>query len=331
LIKEIKYLVTDSTNPHYNLSLEEYLLNHVGENELILYLWQNEKTVVIGKNQNAIAECKVRELEEDGGHLVRRLSGGGAVFHDLGNLNFTFLVRKDNYNVEKQLEVIIEAVKSFGIPAKKTGRNDITVDDKKFSGNAFYSTGDKCYHHGTILVSVDMSMLSHYLNVSRDKLKSKGVESVKSRVTNLSTYTEDVTIVNMKKALISALEKVYDLNATPYSLPNVNKEELDAYQLKFSSWEWKYGKKIESDYTVEKRFSWGGIQIHFKVNRGMVMECIVYSDDLDVDFSITLSNLFTDCIFSTNELVQAIEKLSEDEFVGEKIRDIITLLEEESI
>lgn len=331
MIKEIKYLVTDSTNPHYNLSLEEYLLNHVAEEELILYLWQNEKTVVIGKNQNAIAECKVRELEEDGGHLVRRLSGGGAVFHDLGNLNFTFLVRKDNYNVDRQLEVIIEAVKSFGIPAKKTGRNDITVDDKKFSGNAFYTTGDKCYHHGTILVSVDMSMLSHYLNVSRDKLISKGVESVKSRVTNLSSYSNEVTITNMIKALISALEKVYGLTPTPYSMPKVNKEELDAYQLKFSSWEWKFGKKIESDYTVDRRFSWGGIQIHFKVNQGKVLECMVYSDDLDVDFSTTLANFFTGCIFSTKELVQTIANLTKDETIGEKIQDIINLLEEESI
>ncbi len=331
MIRKIKYLVTNSTNPHYNLSLEEYLLNHVEEDELILYLWQNEKTVVIGRNQNAIAECKVKDLEEDGGYLVRRLSGGGAVFHDLGNLNFTFLVRKDNYNVDKQLEVIIEAVKSFGIPAEKTGRNDITVEDKKFSGNAFYATGDKCYHHGTILVSVDMSMLSHYLNVSRDKLISKGVESVKSRVTNLSTYSNAVTIKSMIEALIAAVKRVYGLEATPYSISNINKDELNESQDKFSSWDWKFGKKIESDYTMEKRFPWGGVQIQFKVNQGKVKECIVYSDDLDSEFSVTLSNMFTGSIFSTKELVHRILHLSENDLIANKIKDVISLLEGENL
>jgi len=222
MIKHIRYICSKDFNPYNNLALEEYLLNHVKEEECILYLWQNEKTVVIGKNQNAWKECKIRELEEDGGKLVRRLSGGGAVFHDHGNLNFTFLVHKDNYDIDKQLDVIVRAVKNLDIHAEKTGRNDITVEGRKFSGNAFYTDGNRSYHHGTILISVDMNNLSKYLNVSRDKLMSKGVESVKSRVVNLKEYNPNLDIDKMKKELLLAFSEVYDCELTP-----IDQKEVD--------------------------------------------------------------------------------------------------------
>ena len=137
MINRLSYFISSSTNPYLNLAVEEYLLETVKPNQLILYLWQNERTVVIGKNQNAWKECRFQELEADGGHLARRLSGGGAVFHDLGNLNFTFLIPSSDYDLSKQMSVILEAVRSLGIDAQKSGRNDVTVDGKKFSGNAF--------------------------------------------------------------------------------------------------------------------------------------------------------------------------------------------------
>ena len=158
------------------------------------------KTVVIGRTES-MEECKFTELEKDGGKLARRLLEVD-VYHDLGNLNFTFLVRKENYDLEKQLEVILKAVNHLGIPAEKSGRNDITVDGRKFSGNAFYSDGIHNYHHGTILVHVDMRMLSHYLNVAKDKLVSKGVDSVRSRGVNLQEYRPDLNIDTMKEELI---------------------------------------------------------------------------------------------------------------------------------
>ena len=142
MIEQLTYIETDNTHPYKNLAVEEYLLLHCRENECILYLWQNQNTVVAGRNQNVWKECLVSRLEEDNGHIVRRLSGGGAVYHDLGNLNFTFLVRKENYDVSKQLDVILKAVQKLGIAAEKSGRNDILADGRKFSGNAFYEKGD---------------------------------------------------------------------------------------------------------------------------------------------------------------------------------------------
>ena len=190
-----------TTDPYENLAVEEYLTFHVKPGECILYLWQNAHTVVIGRNQNCWKECRVSELEADGGHLVRRLSGGGAVYHDLGNLNFTFCMRKEDADVSRQLQVIIEAVGSFGLTAEKTGRNDVAINGQKFSGNAFYEQEQHCYHHGTLMMNVNKEMLSKYLTVSKEKLQSKGVDSVKSRVTNLVDYIPDLTLEALKKAL----------------------------------------------------------------------------------------------------------------------------------
>ena len=178
MIQKIQIITTSNTDPYENLALEEYLMDTVEPGTCILYLWQNRQTVVIGQNQNAWQECKVKELEEDGGFLARRLSGGGAVFHDLGNLNFTFLLPRSEYDVARQSDVIVQAVRSFGLAAERSGRNDILVDGRKFSGNAYFKRGANAYHHGTLLIHVYMANLSRYLNVPADKLRSKIADGV---------------------------------------------------------------------------------------------------------------------------------------------------------
>lgn len=189
---------------------------------MILYLWQNQNTVVIGRNQNAWKECRVQLLEQEGGRLARRLSGGGAVFHDLGNLNFTFLVPTDCYDLEKQLSVIQLACRSFGIEAVRSGRNDILAEGRKFSGNAFYQSGGRSYHHGTLLVDVDMTRMSRYLNPSKAKLEAKGVDSVRSRVVNLKELAPEITIDQLKVQLAAAFQEVYHLPCK-----HIAPEELD--------------------------------------------------------------------------------------------------------
>ena len=197
------------TDPYENLALEEALLNRVRPGELILYLWQNERTVVIGRNQNPWKECRTALLEQEGGHLARRLSGGGAVFHDLGNLNFTFLMDAEDWDLPRQLTVLERACRSLGIPAQRSGRNDLLADGRKFSGNAFYKHNGRAYHHGTLMVDVDLEMVQRYLSPSRAKLESKGVNSVRSRVVNLREFVPDLTIPQLADALISALGEVY--------------------------------------------------------------------------------------------------------------------------
>ena len=222
MIGKLFFLESDSFDPYENLALEELLLESCGRGVCILYLWQNQKTVVIGRNQNAWAECRTEELKQAGGKLARRLSGGGAVFHDLGNLNFTFVVGKEDYHIPRQLEVILRALRRLGIPAEKSGRNDLLAEGKKFSGNAFYEQGDTWYHHGTLMVDVDKDSLTRYLTVSKEKLESKGVASVRSRVANLREFKPDLTVEELKNALVSALEEVYGLEAK-----RISKEDLD--------------------------------------------------------------------------------------------------------
>lgn len=328
MIDNIKYIISNQNNPYKNLALEEYLLKNVLENQCILYLWQNEKTVVIGKNQNPWKECKIEALAEDGGSLARRLSGGGAVFHDLGNLNFTFIVRKDNYDVEKQLQVILNAVKNLGIPAEKCGRNDITVDGRKFSGNAFYSDGTNNYHHGTILVNVDMSMLSNYLNVAKAKLESKGVNSVRSRVVNLIEYKPDLGIDLMKKELIKAFGQVYGLSPELLEENDLTHKDLDKLEEKFSSWEWKYGSKLEFSSSYEERFPWGNIEIQYVVDKGIIKDCVTYSDSLNVEFFEIIATALIGCRYTAREIINIINDVPVDEESEIIQRDIIMMIRE---
>lgn len=330
MIHTIQYILGNEFNPYYNLALEEYLLKHVKKGECILYLWQNEKTVVIGRNQNPWKECKIQELEEAGGRLVRRLSGGGAVFHDLGNLNFTFLMNREDYDLNKQQQVIVKAVNNLSIPAVINGRNDITVEDRKFSGNAFYTDKENSYHHGTILVNVNMSDLSKYLNVSKAKLVSKGVESVKSRVVNLTEYNKTLTIDIMKEEVVKAFEDIYGLRAKKIDHTFMASKEIEEGAGHFSSWDWNYGRKQDFDYQMESRFSWGNADIYFKVDKGLIQNFNIYSDSLDTDYIGLLNTSIKGCRFSSEEIISRIKEITtSSELQKQMAEDIMSILKEE--
>ena len=306
MIEKIALYESAGYNPHWNLAMEQHLLEQVTPGCCILYLWQNQNTVVIGRNQNAFKECRTTLLEQEGGHLARRLSGGGAVFHDLGNLNFTFLVPQADYDLDRQFSVIQEAVRSFGIPAEKSGRNDVLAEGRKFSGNAFYRNGTQAYHHGTLLVDVDMQKMGRYLNPSKAKLQSKGVDSVRSRVVNLRELNPDITIDKLKAAMAEAFSKVYGLPLERIAENALDMPYVDALCQKNGSWEWLYGQKIPFTFEWEDRFPWGGIQIALQVENGIVEQARVYSDAMDWTIAPKLEQALTGCRFAADVLGQAI-------------------------
>ena len=203
-----KYICSENTSPYYNLALERSLFDFVDEDTVILYLWQNSHTIVIGKNQNAYAECKVDEFIGAGGTLARRPSGGGAVYHDLGNLNFSIICKESIAKEHTYQRIVKEALGYFGIVSEFNGRNDLTVDDKKFSGNAFYVKDDVLCQHGTILINSDFKELSKYLTPDISKLERNHVKSVESRVVNLSEISDKITVESMKEAMIKATNAV---------------------------------------------------------------------------------------------------------------------------
>lgn len=211
MYEQVKIINTDIQNPWINLALEEYFLVNHSKNEVVLFLWQNKDTVVIGRNQNPWSECNLPLMEEDNIRLARRITGGGAVFHDIGNINFSFILDRVTYDVGRQCGVIINGLKKLGINALISGRNDMTVDGKKFSGNAFGFRGKNALHHGTILIGADKEKMSRYLTVSHDKIKAKGIASVKSRVTNLSDIMPNITVDIVKEAVIKSFTDEYGL------------------------------------------------------------------------------------------------------------------------
>ena len=316
---KLSYILSNQTVPYKNIALEEYLLWNVEKDECIFYLWQNRRTVVIGVNQNPWKECHVKELEQDNGFLARRLSGGGAVFHDLGNLNFTFLVHEEDYNLERQLDVIVHAMSKFGIHAERSGRNDILADGKKFSGNAFLNTRGHCYHHGTLLMDVDMANLSRYLNVSHAKLQSKGVDSVRSRVINLKELAPEMTIATLKNALIEAFGEVY--RGAPVQFPNdrVDQAQVELAVEKFASWEWRLGRKLPFTAEYNNRFDWGDLTLQFCVEGGIIKDAIAYSDGMETDFIKAIGTALKDVVFSSIEINKKIKQLSETEPVSSAV------------
>lgn len=307
MVKRLAYIESSGHAPYRNLAIEEYLMFHCGVDECILYLWQNQHTVVIGRHQNPWKECQVSALEEDGGYLARRNSGGGAVYHDLGNLNFTFLAWKGNYDVQRQLKVVQLALGMLGMDVEVSGRNDILIGGRKFSGNAFYEQGDFCCHHGTIMLNVDMAALSHYLIVSREKLDDKGVHSVRSRVNNLKEWFPELTIEELKKTLRSAFEQVYGLESLIMSVEKLDAQELAERERRFSSWEWKYGRRFTFQHELSHRFSWGELSLHLQVCKGMVVDAVLYSDAMRFELLEEIPVHLNGCRYERGELCAVLE------------------------
>ncbi len=331
-MKKIYVIKTNNTVPYRNLALEETLLHTVKPNECILYLWQNRQTVVIGRNQDARSECHIQKLEADGGFLARRLSGGGAVYHDLGNLNFTFLADAESFDKEKQTDVILKAVRALGINAEKNGRNDLTVDGRKFSGHAYYRTKNQCYHHGTIMLYVDKERLSDYLNVSPLKLNSKGVKSVRSRVVNLCEIKPELNIADLSGQLIKAFGEVYGLPVSFMSEESVDAKMLDELEKRYASPEWKYAGDDIPKNSVEKRFEWGQARLDYEIENGVFSKVQFFSDGLEAEY---LSEIPERLLNSKADEASVKQKLTENisnygQSVGSIAEDLVLMISSET-
>ena len=312
-------------DPWQNQGLEKYWLETVGPEEIILYLWQNSNTVVIGKNQNAWRECKVAELERDGGKLARRISGGGAVYHDLGNLNFTFLCHARHYSVARNQQVLLAALLRLGVEARITGRNDLTVEERKVSGNAFYE-GRTCFHHGTLLIGVDKEKMARYLQPSAKKLAGKGVDSVRSRVANLAEFLPGLTPERLGETLVEALGAAYGETPRALPLPDPETGRWAALTGEFADPDWRLGRAIPCDLVLEERFPWGEVELRLAADRGRVAQAQLFTDALHDDLAALVGPALTGQPFSGRTLGRALRAL---EGPQAELADIASLLEQE--
>ncbi len=320
MISSLKVGYSQSFDPHLNLAFEKNLLNSVSSDGFILYLWQNDNTVVIGRNQNPLVECNLEKMKQNGVLLARRLSGGGAVFHDKGNLNFTFLQTTDNYDLKRNLEIIKTACRNVGINAEISGRNDILAEGKKFSGNAFYSGSGKSYHHGTILINSDLSALSKHLTPSPLKLEAKGIKSVKSRVVNLAELRREITIDSFKEAFVSAAEEVLSLKAEKFVL--TQNSEIEKDRLLYKSEEWLYGLSLPYTISLKDKFSWGEIEIRLNIIKGVIENLQVFSDSLDHSVPAKICSLLKGVKYNIEDIKKALfENIDANIFT-----DLVTLI-----
>lgn len=272
-------IYNDKTNPYFNLAMEEYLLKNFNEDMFIL--WRNEPSIIVGKNQNTLSEINLEYVKENNIPVVRRQSGGGAVFHDLGNINFTFITKNNNSfsDFKKFTTPIIDLLKTLDINAEFSGRNDLLIDGKKFSGNAQYNYQDKVMHHGTLLFSSQINDLSNALKVKPIKFEGKGVKSVKSRVTNISNHlTTPMDVLEFKDLIMDYLAKT-NINNKPYSLTSYDNDKINnLVDEKYSTWDWNFGNSPKYSLLNELKYPGGNIEFNLNVDKGIIKEIKFFGD-----------------------------------------------------
>lgn len=278
----MKYIVNNSNNPAYNVALEAYAFRELLAEDELFILWINEPTIVIGKHQNAIEEINKTYTDEHGIHVVRRLSGGGAVYHDLNNLNYTIISNKSQegaFDFKTFSQPVIETLADLGVTATFTGRNDLEIDGKKFCGNAQAYYKGRMMHHGCLLFDVDMTVLGNALQVSKDKIESKGVKSVRARVTNiLDELPEKMTVEAFSNQLLNKMKESYP-DMTEYVFSDNELKNIQALaDQQFGTWDWTYGKAPE--YTIKRsvRYPAGKITTYANVEKSVIKGMKLYGD-----------------------------------------------------
>lgn len=268
------FIESTSVNPAFNLALEEYVFEVMPKEQEYFILWQNDNTIVVGKHQNTVEEINIPYMKEKNIHVVRRLSGGGAVYHDLGNVNFTFITNAgdiEKLNLQLFCHSVVKTLKKLGVTAVVSGRNDITINGQKFSGNAQYIKGGRIMHHGTLMFDSDLSVVADALQVSADKIESKGIKSVKSRVTNIRPHLQEDVDLEVFKAVLRS-NMIDGDNVSPYQLKEQEIKEIEKIQqLRYDTWEWNYGKSPQYQIQKSRRIEgFGKIQVSMDVEGGII-------------------------------------------------------------
>ncbi|URJ32538.1 lipoate--protein ligase [Blochmannia endosymbiont of Camponotus sp.] len=284
----LRLLLSDSYDPWFNLSLEEYIFKNIPKNQSILFLWRNQNTVVIGRAQNAWKECNTRRMERDGIKLARRNSGGGAVFHDLGNTCFTFISTQEHYDKSVSYNIVLNGLSYIGIQAIISGRNDIVIrtanGERKISGSAYRETSGRKFHHGTLLLHVDIDKLAYYLNPDFKKLKTKGITSIRSRVANLNEFKPGINHQEVCRGLTEAFFQHYGMRVKPEILSIDNFCKIPEFFQQFSKqrdWNWNFGSAPAFTHQLDTRFDWGSVTLHCDIERGIIHRSHIFTDSLD--------------------------------------------------
>lgn len=308
------------TDPRINLAIEEYALRNLDINDTYLLFYINEPSIIIGKNQNTIEEINIDYVEDNGIHVVRRLSGGGAVYHDLGNLNFSFITKDDGesfHNFKKFTEPVITALRKMNVPAQLSGRNDILVNGRKVSGNAQFSTKGRMFSHGTLMLDSEIENVVSALKVKKDKIESKGIKSIRSRVANISEFLDKkITIEEFRSLLLRSIfggeNKVEEYVLTAEDWNKIEKISKERYQ----NWDWNYGKSPKFNMQRSHRFPVGGIDIRLEVEKGKIENCKIYGDFFGVGDVTDIEEKLKGLRYEKSEITKALKEVDINHYFG---------------
>lgn len=315
------YIENTSTNPYYNLACEEYCLKNLDQD--IAMLWQNDRSIIIGKHQNTIEEINGEYVRENDIKVARRITGGGAVYHDLGNLNFTFIKKVDlldRLNLKEFAFPILKALEQMGVKAELSGRNDITIDGKKISGTAQRIHNNRVLFHGTLLFDSNLDHLTRALSVKKDKIESKGIKSVRSRVTNIKEHLkEDYSIYEFKKLLLNYLYD--DIIEKEYHLKDSDLAQIKKLENKYSSWEWIYGESPKCNFKNARRFSGGKVEVLLDIQEGLITDCKIYGDFLGVSGVEAIEELLKGSRYNREDINEVLKDIDISRYFGTITRE----------
>jgi len=309
------------TDPRMNLALEEYALRHFGEEDDYLLFYINEPSIIIGRNQNTLEEINDEYVRKNGIHVVRRMSGGGAVYHDLGNLNFSFITKYKKEKLNNFLkfnEPVIQILNEMGVPAEMSGRNDILANGRKISGNAQFSTGKRMFSHGTLLYCTDLDEVKHALNVKMSKIQSKGHKSVRSRVANIIEFLDDnrMPVAEFRQRILDGLYREKEHFET-YKL---TEEEWQAIhklkENKYGNWDWNFGKSPKFNIQRTKRFPAGEIDLRLDVQKGRIENLTIYGDFFGEKPVREIEDLLAGVRYDPEEIVSALQPIDTGRYFG---------------
>lgn len=308
------------TDPRINLAIEEYALRNLGESEDYLLFYINEPSIIIGRNQNTLEEINDEYVRENNFHVVRRTSGGGAVYHDMGNLNFSFITnyKKENFsNFKKFTKPVIQVLQKMGIEVEMSGRNDLLVGNRKISGNAQFSTGKRMFSHGTLLFDSDLDEITRALDVKMSKIESKGHKSVRSRVANISEFIdEDIDVHEFRSRLLHGLfeerESFERYRLTDDEWQKVHKLKKE----KYGNWDWNYGRSPKFNIQRSHRFSAGEIDLRLEIEKGYIENLKIYGDFFGVEPVEEIEELLQGVRYEPYDLERAISKMDLESYFG---------------
>ena len=307
----MRYLKNPSTNPYYNMAFDEYCLESLPIDEPVFFLWQNRPAVIVGYNQEVNTEVNLDYLKEKGIDLVRRVTGGGAVYHDLENLNYTIVGRSEDLERDypEYASLLAKALQTLGVPATLSGRNDILVEGRKVSGFAKRVCKNRLMVHGTLMYNVDVDVLTHVLNPSTTKLQSKGIASVRSRVANLCDYLPEIPDI---QTFSQRLEEILSNNHsdTEYQLSETDLTNIQQLtDKKFATWEWNYGRSPKATLTHSARLACGTVEIHLTLTENRIASCRFGGDFLGNLPASDVEKALTGIPYEINEIRKCLSKI----------------------